>query len=131
MHPDDGRVVSNFIVSALRNEDITVYGDGTQTRSFCYVDDLVGAMLLVMRNDGDVGPINIGNPSEVTIRELAETIVRLVGSSSRIRNRPLPVDDPRRRKPDISRASALGFTPAVPLEDGLAETIAYFRSLDL
>lgn len=129
MHPEDGRVVSNFVVSALRNEDITVYGDGTQTRSFCYVDDLIDAILLVMGNDGDAGPINIGNASEVTIQELAETVVRLVGSSSRIRNLPLPVDDPTRRKPDISRASALGFTPSVSLEDGLAETIAYFRPL--
>ena len=129
MHPEDGRVVSNFIVSALRNQDITVYGDGMQTRSFCYVDDLIDAMLLVMENDDHLGPINIGNPSEVTIVELAETIIRLVKSSSRIQYRPLPEDDPVRRKPDIGLASSLGYVPKVGLEDGLAETIAYFRAL--
>ena len=130
MHPGDGRVVSNFVVSALRNDDIAVHGDGSQTRSFCYVDDLIDAILLVMANDGDIGPVNIGNPAEVTILELAETVIRLVGSSSRIRHLPLPADDPARRRPDISRAAALGFAPRVPLEDGLRETIAYFRSLD-
>ena len=129
MHADDGRVVSNFVVAALRNQDITVYGDGMQTRSFCYVDDLIDAILLVMKNDDHVGPVNIGNPEEVTILELAETVVRLAKSSSKIRHQTLPKDDPVRRKPEISLASSLGFVPKVKLEDGLTETIAYFRNV--
>ncbi|HQY69696.1 MAG TPA: SDR family oxidoreductase [Pseudomonadales bacterium] len=129
MQPDDGRVVSNFIVQALRGEDLTIYGDGTQTRSFCYVDDLVEAMIRMMDNaENDPGPVNLGNPVESTILQIAETIRRLTGSSSRIVFRPLPVDDPRQRQPDISRArELLGWEPATGLEDGLAKTIAYFR----
>ena len=129
MQPDDGRVVSNFIVQALRGEDLTIYGDGTQTRSFCYVDDLVEAMIRMMDNaENDPGPVNLGNPVESTILQIAETIRRLTGSSSRIVFRPLPVDDPRQRQPDISRArELLGWEPTTGLEDGLAKTIAYFR----
>ncbi len=131
MRPDDGRVVSNFIVSALKGEPITIYGDGSQTRSFCYVDDLIDAMLQFMGSRTDlVGPINIGNPGEITMLELAEKILRLTGSTSRLVFRPLPVDDPRQRQPDIALAkSALGWTPKVALDDGLKETIAYFRRL--
>jgi UDP-glucuronate decarboxylase len=130
MQPDDGRVVSNFIVQALRGEDLTIYGDGTQTRSFCYVDDLVEAMIRMMDNaENDPGPVNLGNPVESTILQIAETIRRLTGSSSRIVFRPLPVDDPRQRQPDISRArELLGWEPTTGLEDGLAKTIAYFRN---
>ncbi len=131
MHPNDGRVVSNFIVQALRGEDITIYGDGLQTRSFCYVDDLIEGMLRMMDSEkGFFGPVNIGNPGEFTMRELAEKVVRLTGSKSRLVNKPLPPDDPKQRKPDISLAiSKLGWTPKVNLEDGLKETIAYFRKL--
>jgi UDP-glucuronate decarboxylase len=130
MHMRDGRVVSNFIVNALRGEPIALYGDGSQTRSFCYVDDLVDGMLAMMRQDAEVGPINLGNPAECTIRELAETVLRLTGSRSRIECRPLPQDDPVRRQPDITKArQALAWSPAVPLEDGLQRTIAYFRTL--
>ena len=130
MQPDDGRVVSNFIVQALRGEDLTIYGDGTQTRSFCYVDDLVEAMIRMMDNaENDPGPVNLGNPVESTILQIAETIRRLTGSSSRIVFRPLPVDDPRQRQPDISRArELLGWEPTTGLEEGLAKTIAYFRN---
>jgi len=129
MQPNDGRVVSNFIVQALKGEDITVYGDGAQTRSFCYVDDLVEAMVRMMENrENHPGPINIGNPVESTILEIAETILRLTGSSSRIVFKPLPVDDPRQRQPDIAAATELlDWTPSTALEDGLRETIAYFR----
>jgi UDP-glucuronate decarboxylase len=129
MHPNDGRVVSNFIVQALRNDDITLYGDGLQSRSFCYVDDLINGMMRMMDTPtGTTGPINIGNPHEFTMRELAETILKLTGSKSRLAFHPLPQDDPRQRQPDISLArSALDWSPTVGLEDGLRETIEYFR----
>jgi UDP-glucuronate decarboxylase len=128
MHPNDGRVVSNFIVQALRGEPITLYGDGSQTRSFCYVDDLVrGIDLFMKKDDGLPGPVNFGNPVEVTIRELAETIVRMTGSRSLIAYRPLPSDDPERRRPDISVAQQrLGWNPITDLSKGLAQTIDYF-----
>jgi UDP-glucuronate decarboxylase len=131
MHPNDGRVVSNFIVQALRGEDITLYGDGSQTRSFCYVDDLIDAMARMMDTEaGFTGPVNIGNPTEFTIRELAEIVVRLVGGRSQLVFKPLPADDPRQRQPDITLArSALAWEPKVALEDGLRETIHYFRDL--
>jgi len=131
MHPNDGRVVSNFIVQALRGEDITLYGDGSQTRSFCYVDDLIDAMVRMMDTAaGFTGPVNIGNPTEFTIRELAEIVVRLVGGRSQLVFKPLPADDPRQRQPDITLArSALSWEPKVALEDGLRETIRYFRDL--
>jgi UDP-glucuronate decarboxylase len=125
---DDGRVVSNFIVQALRAEPITVYGDGSQTRSFCYVADLVEGLLLMMEQDGFIGPVNLGNPGEFTISELAEKVIKLTKSKSRIIHKPLPSDDPVRRRPDISLArEKLGWEPKVPLEEGLARTIAYFR----
>lgn len=129
MHPNDGRVVSNFIVQALRGEDITVYGDGGQTRSFCYVSDLVDGLIRLMNSDDHVtGPINIGNPGEFTVLQLAEMIVAMTNSSSKIVRKPLPSDDPRKRRPDISRAeSELQWKPKIPLKDGLAETIEYFR----
>ena len=124
----DGRVVSNFIVQALRGDDITIYGEGRQTRSFCYVDDLLDGFLRLMNSD-EVGPINIGNPGEFTIKELAERVIRLTGSKSKLVNRALPVDDPRQRCPDITKATQrLGFTPNVPLEQGLGPTIEYFRA---
>lgn len=130
MHPRDGRVVSNFIVQALLGEPITLYGDGQQTRSFCYVDDLVSALIAMMRQDAQQGPFNLGNPGEFTILELAETVLRLTGSRSTLSFMPLPPDDPVRRQPDISQAqSSLGWTPQVALEDGLKETIAYFKKL--
>lgn len=131
MHPDDGRVVSNFIVQALTGRDITIYGDGQQTRSFCYVDDLIEAMVRMMETPaGFTGPVNIGNPGEYTMLQLAETVLRLVGGRSRLVFKPLPADDPRQRQPDIALArEKLGWTPTVPLEDGLKETIAYFRRL--
>ena len=131
MHPNDGRVVSNFIVQALQNRDITVYGDGSHTRSFCYVDDLVdGLMRLMATPDEITGPVNLGNPGEFTIRELAEEVIELTGSSSRIIHLPLPVDDPRQRRPDISKANELfGWKPTVALRDGLLKTIAYFERL--
>ena len=129
MHPNDGRVVSNFIVQALRGDDITIYGDGQQTRSFCYVDDMIEGFIRLMDSDGAItGPVNLGNPGEYTMLELAETILKLVGSSSRLVYKPLPQDDPRQRQPDITLAqSTLGWTPRVNLEDGLKETIDYFR----
>jgi len=129
MHPNDGRVVSHFVMQALAGEDITIYGDGTQTRSFCYVDDLVEALMRLMTSpEGVTGPINLGNPGEYTMLELAETVVRLTGSASRIVHRPLPQDDPKQRQPDIAEArSKLDWWPTVPLEDGLERTIAYFR----
>ena len=129
MHPNDGRVVSNFIVQALRGEDITIYGNGEQTRSFCYVDDLIEAMLRMMQTPADItGPVNIGNPVEVTMLELAERIISLTQSASKLCYKPLPQDDPKQRRPDISFAkSALDWQPKVSLEDGLKTTIAYFR----
>jgi UDP-glucuronate decarboxylase len=130
MHPRDGRVVSNFIVQALAGEPLTLYGDGNQSRSFCYVDDLVEGLLRMMNHDTETGPVNLGNPSEFTIRELAETVLRLTDSKSRIEYRPLPQDDPVRRQPDITKArQLLDWEPKVALEDGLKETIAYFRNL--
>ncbi|TJV70973.1 MAG: SDR family oxidoreductase [Mesorhizobium sp.] len=131
MHPSDGRVVSNFIVQALRNEPITIYGDGSHTRSFCYVDDLVDAMARMMATPDDfVGPVNIGNPTEVTILELAELVLGIVGGKSKIEFKPLPEDDPQQRQPDIGLArSALNWSPRVALEDGLGETVRYFRGL--
>lgn len=129
MHPNDGRVVSNFVVQALRGEDLSLYGDGSQTRSFCYVDDLIEGFLRMMDSpDGFTGPVNMGNPSEFTIRELAERILSMVGGRSRLVFRPLPQDDPRQRQPDTSLARAqLGWVPRVPLEAGLEKTIHYFR----
>ena len=131
MLPDDGRVVSNFIVQALRGEPITLYGDGSQTRSFCYVDDLIDGMVRMMDTDkGFHGPVNLGNPREFTIRELAEQVLSLTGSKSRIERKPLPQDDPRQRQPDVALArSKLGWNPRVTLEDGLKETVRYFRQL--
>ncbi len=131
MHPDDGRVVSNFIIQALRGEDITLYGDGRQTRAFCYVDDLIGGLIRLMDCGPEVtGPLNIGNPHEITVRALAETIIRLTDSSSRIVVRPLPQDDPMQRCPDISRIQdLLGWQPRIGLEAGLQQTVAYFRKL--
>ena len=131
MHPQDGRVVSNFIVQALKGEDITIYGDGQQTRSFCYVDDLIEGMILLMDSSVNVtGPINIGNPVEFTMLELAERVLRLIGGKSRITFKPLPQDDPKQRQPDIRIANQkLNWTPKVQLEDGLKETLAYFRKL--
>ncbi|WP_316195729.1 MULTISPECIES: UDP-glucuronic acid decarboxylase family protein [unclassified Bradyrhizobium] len=131
MHPNDGRVVSNFIVQALRGEDITIYGDGHQTRSFCYVDDLIEGMIRTMDTPDDfTGPINIGNPNEFTIRELAERVIALTGSCSSLIFKPLPADDPRQRRPDISLArTVLDWMPRVQLDEGLQKTIAYFRRL--
>ncbi len=129
MHPRDGRVVSNFITQALAGEDLTIYGDGSQTRSFCYVDDLIDAFLLLMNSEADVtGPVNLGNPVEFTVLELAEQVLQRTGSASRITRRPLPADDPRQRRPDISLArQVLGWEPKVPLDEGLKRTIGYFR----
>ncbi len=130
MHQNDGRVVSNFIMQALRGEDITIYGDGTQTRSFCYVDDMIDAMIRVMNTaDEFTGPINVGNPSEVTILQLAEQVLELTGSRSKLLFRPLPSDDPRQRQPDIKLArETLGWLPAVDLRQGLEKTIRYFQT---
>ena len=129
MHPNDGRVVSNFIVQVLQGEDITIYGSGQQTRSFCYVDDLIDAIQLMMSGPDDlIGPVNLGNPGEFTMLELAEMVLKLAGGKSKLVFKPLPADDPKQRKPDISLARArLGWEPKVSLEDGLKETIAYFR----
>jgi UDP-glucuronate decarboxylase len=131
MHPNDGRVVSNFIVQALLGRDITVFGDGLQTRSFCYVDDLIDGLVRLMNSADDVtGPINIGNPKEFTILELASLVIELTGSRSRIVHRPRPQDDPRQRRPDISRAhDLLKWAPQIPLREGLNKTIAYFEDL--
>jgi UDP-glucuronate decarboxylase len=131
MHPNDGRVVSNFIMQALQGQEITVYGDGSQTRSFCYVDDMVEALVKLMATGDDVtGPINLGNPSEFTILQLAQTVVTMTGSSSKIVFRPLPSDDPVQRQPDIGLAKRLlGWSPSVELEKGLKETIGYFQKL--
>lgn len=131
MHPSDGRVVSNFIMQALRDEPITIYGDGSQTRSFCYVDDLLDGFLALMESEaGRPGPVNIGNPVEFTIRELAEKVIAMIGSKSELIQLPLPQDDPLQRKPDITLAREwLGWEPKVPLERGLTHTIEYFRAL--
>ena len=128
MHPNDGRVVSNFIVQAIKGQDITIYGDGQQSRSFCYVDDLIDAMVRLMESPADfIGPVNIGNPSEFTMLELAEQVLRITGSKSKLVFMPLPSDDPRQRRPDISLAKReLGWEPKVSLVDGLKETVAYF-----
>lgn len=130
MHPADGRVVSNFIVQALKGDDITIYGDGQQTRSFCYVDDLIEGFVRMMDSEaGFTGPVNLGNPGEFTMLELAEHVLRLVGSRSKIVFQPLPADDPRQRRPDITLArEQLGWIPKIELEEGLAATIDYFRS---
>jgi len=131
MHPNDGRVVSNFILQALQNKDITIYGDGSQTRSFCFVDDLVDGLIRLMASeDGLVGPLNLGSPEECAIRRLAEITIDLTGSNSKIVHRPLPLDDPKQRQPDISEAEKwLGWRPVVPLREGLTRTIAYFENL--
>ena len=131
MHPNDGRVVSNFIVQALKGEDITIYGDGSQTRSFCYVDDLIEGMLRLMESRPDFpGPVNIGNPGEFTMLELAEKILQISGSRSQLVFKPLPADDPRQRQPDITLAKTeLDWQPQVALDAGLEKTIAYFRQL--
>jgi UDP-glucuronate decarboxylase len=130
MNKDDGRVVSNFVVQALSGEDLTVYGDGNQTRSFCYVDDLVDGLVRLMEHPAIEGPVNLGNPEEFTVMELAEEVLRSTGSTSAIRRMPLPVDDPKLRRPTIERArKELGFNPRVKLKEGLAKTVAYFREL--
>jgi len=131
MHANDGRVVSNFIVQALKGEDITIYGDGQQSRSFCYVDEMVDAFIRLMNTDSDfIGPVNLGNPGEFTIRELAEKTLAMVGSKSKLNNLPLPEDDPKQRQPDISLAKEkLGWEPVIKLDEGLARTIEYFRSV--
>ena len=131
MHPNDGRVMSNFIVQALQGDDITLYGDGSQTRSFCYVDDLVEAFIRIMATDDEfVGPVNIGNPGEFTILELAEKVIEFIGSKSKIVNKPLPMDDPTRRRPDITLArEKLGWEPKVELDEGLRRTADYFDKL--
>ena len=132
MHPNDGRVVSNFIVQALGNKPITVYGDGEQTRSFCYVDDLVEAFVRLMSHDADPGPINLGNPRELTVRDLATMTIGMTGSSSRLVREPLPADDPVRRKPDITKAEeVLKWRPQVSIEEGLQRTIDYFKSVEI
>jgi UDP-glucuronate decarboxylase len=129
MHPDDGRVVSNFIMQALSGREISLYGDGAQTRSFCYVDDLIEALVRLMNTEDFTGPVNIGNPDEFTIRELAEKVIALTGSASRIISKPLPSDDPRQRKPDITLAQKrLGWEPTVRLDQGLRKTIDYFKN---
>jgi UDP-glucuronate decarboxylase len=130
-HPNDGRVVSSFIVQALRNQDITIFGQGEQTRSFCYVDDMIRGLVSMMESSPDIiGPINLGNPNELSIRELAEMVLQLTGSSSKIVHRALPADDPQKRRPDISEAERLlGWRPTTTLKEGLAKTIAYFEGL--
>ena len=131
MHPDDGRVVSNFIVQALKNKDITIYGTGKQTRSFCYVDDLIDGMISFMNSPKEItGPMNMGNPTEFTILELAQAVIKLTNSQSKIRFEPLPEDDPMQRKPDIDFANkTLGWNPTIQLEEGLLKTIQYFKSI--
>ncbi len=131
MHPNDGRVVSNFIMQALKGDPISVYGDGSQTRSFCYVDDLIDGLIRLMKSQDEVtGPINLGNPQEITIAQLAEMIISMTGSKSQVRREPLPQDDPHQRKPDITSAKqTLGWEPRVPLEKGLLKTIEYFDAL--
>ena len=128
MLPDDGRVVSNFIVQALAGRPLTVYGDGLQTRSFCYVDDLVEGLVRMMNAEGLTGPVNLGNPAEFTIRDLADKVLAITGADVGIETKPLPADDPARRRPDISLARRrLGWTPGIPLDQGLARTVSYFR----
>ena len=131
MHPRDGRVVSNFIVSAIKDQPLTVYGDGEQTRSFCYIDDLIEGLLAMMQAPSDViGPINLGNPGEFTIGELAQKVIAMTGTASSVEHLPLPTDDPIRRQPDITRArQMLGWEPTITLDEGLTKTIAYFRSI--
>jgi UDP-glucuronate decarboxylase len=131
MHPKDGRVVSNFIMQALAGDDITIYGDGSQTRSFCYVDDLIEGFLRLMASEKHVtGPVNLGNPGEFTMIELAELVLRTTGSKSKLKHLPLPADDPKQRRPDITRArETLGWEPKVPLPEGLRHTVDYFRNL--
>ena len=130
MHPEDGRVISNFIVQALRGESLTVYGGGRQTRSFCFVDDLVDGLVRMMNQEEHHGPVNLGNPEEITIRQLAERTIKTSGSSSQIVDKPLPTDDPRKRKPDITLArELLGWEPTHSLEQGLKKTVAFFREL--
>ncbi len=130
MHPDDGRVVSNFIMQALQDKEITIYGDGNQSRSFCYVDDLVDGLIRLMNTEKIIGPVNLGNDGEFTMRELAEKVVRLTGSSSQLSFHPLPMDDPRQRRPDLRQATEkLGWMPTVALEEGLIKTIDYFSAL--
>jgi UDP-glucuronate decarboxylase len=132
MHPNDGRVVSNFVIQALQGDDITIYGDGSQTRSFCYVDDLVEGFIRFMDRPGDdfIGPVNLGNPAEFTIRELAELTIEMTGSRSKLVHRPLPADDPRQRQPNIDLArDKLGWEPTVPLREGLSRTIEYFDNM--
>ena len=129
MRADDGRVVSNFIVQALKNENITVYGSGKQTRSFCYVEDLINGIIAMMNSDNSIiGPFNLGNPTEFTVLELAEKIIAMIGSESKIEFCPLPQDDPRKRKPDIENARLLlGWEPLVTLDEGIERTVDYFR----
>jgi UDP-glucuronate decarboxylase len=131
MHPNDGRVVSNFVVQALRGEPITIYGDGSQTRSFCYVDDLIEGFVRLMESPSEItGPVNLGNPGEFSIRELAELAIEMTGSKSKLTFMSLPQDDPRQRRPDIALAERkLGWQPKVPLREGLEHTIAYFDRL--
>ncbi|MBO0710952.1 MAG: GDP-mannose 4,6-dehydratase, partial [Acetobacteraceae bacterium] len=131
MHPNDGRVVSNFIMQALRSQDITIFGDGSQTRAFCYVGDMVDGLIRMMNSaDQTTGPMNLGNPQEIPVRELAERIMSLTGTSSKLVRRPLPQDDPVQRCPDITRArEQLGWEPRIPLEQGLRKTISYFERL--
>jgi UDP-glucuronate decarboxylase len=131
MHPHDGRVVSNFIVQALRNDAITIYGDGKQTRSFCYVNDLVNGLMSLMNSTDEVtGPINLGNPGEFTMLELAEKVIAISGSTSKLNFMPLPADDPKQRQPDITLAKTiLQWQPTIALDEGLTKTIAYFRDL--
>src|SRR5690606_7720304 len=131
MHPSDGRVVSNFIMQALRGEDLTIYGEGNQTRSFCYVDDLVDGLIKLMDSRPDfLGPVNIGNPVEFTIRELAELVIEMTGSRSKLVQHPLPADDPTQRRPDITLArNELDWAPTIALRDGLEQTIGYFRRI--
>ena len=133
MQPYDGRVVSNFIFQALRNEDITLYGDGSQTRSFCYVDDLIGGMMRMMNGPDDfIGPVNLGNPGEFTMKQLAELVIEMTGAKSKLVHLPRPADDPSQRRPDITVArTRLGWEPKVPLKEGLAKTIEFFRNIDL
>jgi UDP-glucuronate decarboxylase len=133
MHPFDGRVVSNFIRQALMGEDITLFGAGDQTRSFCYRDDLIEGIIRMMNNEQDfIGPVNLGNPDEFTVRQLAELVLELTGSQSKIIHEPLPADDPTRRRPDISLArEKLGWQPTIKLREGLQRTIDWFRSIDL
>jgi UDP-glucuronate decarboxylase len=132
MHPYDGRVVSNFIRQALTGKDITIFGDGSQTRSFCYRDDLVDGIIRLMNSDTFVGPVNLGNPGEFTIRELAEQVISLTGAKVKLVERPLPADDPTRRRPDISLARKhLNWQPTITLQQGLEKTIQWFSSIDL